>query len=115
MVSSVLSPSQAAYEMQLHPDWDLSPSNVMSPQMWAQIQAELKSAASFSNAVSGGAPVVTAAGTPIGAAANPSTTMPVSTSWFDGSTSVAGITLPNMGVAAGVGVLALLLLMRHKR
>lgn len=65
------------------------------------------------------APIVSAAGTPIGttSSSTPVATDPISESmaWLQGSTSIAGIAIPNIGLAAGGAALVLLLLMRKKR
>jgi hypothetical protein len=63
------------------------------------------------------APVVSAAGTPIGGTAVVATaTDPISEAmaWLQGSMSIAGVTVPNFAIAGGAAIL-LLLLMRKKR
>ena len=101
--------AQAAVEAQSDAQWQLANGY---PNLLPQTIAELQATG---QPIPTPPQVVTAAGTPIGAAANPSTALATATSWLDGSTSIAGITIPNMGLAVGGGALLLLLLMRHKR
>lgn len=60
------------------------------------------------------APIVSAAGTPISTTTSSPSVATDPMSWFQGSTSIAGISLPNVGLVAGGALLLLLLMRKHK-